>query len=246
MTLAADALRLGSALARPRPEVGARLAREWWSTRRTEDWPAPPQGDGRPVLLIPGFLAGDQSLTRLAAWLRHGAFRTYRSGIAVNVDCMEPLASRLEARAEHVVARTGRRAVVVGQSRGGTLGRVLAVRRPDLVETLVTLGSPVRDQLAISPRTEVAVRTVSTLGTLGVPGLFSRSCAAGPCCARARSQVLRPFPGEVRYVAVVSSRDEVVRPDACGDPAAEQVDVATTHVGMGLDAGVWRALSVRL
>jgi len=246
MSLTADAVRLGTALAPPRPEIGARLAREWWSTRRSADWPQPPQGEGRPVLLIPGFLAGDPSLTRMAAWLRTGGFRTYRSGIAFNVDCMEPAVARLEARAEHVAARTGRRLVVVGQSRGGTLGRVLAVRRPDLVDTLVTLGSPVRDQLAFSARTEVAVRTVSTLGTLGVPGLFSRSCAAGPCCARSRSQMLRAFPAGVRYVAVASWRDEVVATDACVDPASEVIDVATTHVGMGVDAGVWRALAARL
>ena len=246
MPLATDAVRFGSALARPRPDVGARFAREWWSTRRAADWPDPPLGDGRPAVLIPGFLAGDQSLARLAAWLRTGDFRAYRSGIALNVDCMEPLVQRLEARADDIAQRTGRRVVVVGQSRGGTLGRVLAVRRPDLVETLVTLGSPVRDPLAVSPHAAVAVRTVGVLGTLGVPGLFSRSCAAGPCCARSRSQVLRTFPAGVRYIAVVSSRDEVVRPAACADPAAETVDVATTHVGMGLDAGVWRALAARL
>jgi pimeloyl-ACP methyl ester carboxylesterase len=246
MTLAADAVRFGSALTRPRPDVGARLAREWWSTRHAAGWPAAPDGRGRGVLLIPGFLAGDASLGRLAAWLRTGDFRTYRSGMAVNVDCMERLVERLEARAESVAQRSGGRVVVIGQSRGGTLGRVLAVRRPDLIDTLVMLGSPVRDQLAVAPRTELAVQTVSTLGTLGVPGLFSRDCAAGPCCARSRSQLLRAFPAGVRYVAISSSRDEVVRPAACIDPDAENVEVATTHVGMGLDAGVWRALAVRL
>jgi pimeloyl-ACP methyl ester carboxylesterase len=97
---------------------------------------------------------------------------------------MEPLMERLEARAERIAQPTGDRIVVIGQSRGGTFGRILAVRRPDLVDTLVTLGAPVRDQLAISPRTELAVRTVSTLGTLGVPGLFTRGCRSGPCCAR--------------------------------------------------------------
>jgi hypothetical protein len=28
-----------------------------------------PRGDGRPVVLLPGFLAGDQTLSILAAWL---------------------------------------------------------------------------------------------------------------------------------------------------------------------------------
>jgi triacylglycerol lipase len=29
-----------------------------------------PRGDGRPVVLLPGFLAGDQTLALMAAWLR--------------------------------------------------------------------------------------------------------------------------------------------------------------------------------
>ena len=29
-----------------------------------------PRGDGRPVVLMPGFLAGDQTLSVIAAWLR--------------------------------------------------------------------------------------------------------------------------------------------------------------------------------
>lgn len=246
MTRAVDAMRFGAALTRPRPDVTARFAREWLSTLRADDRPAVPDADGRPALLVPGFLAGDGSLVRMAAWLRDGGVRTYRSGIALNVDCLEPMVARLEIRADDIAQRAGRRLIVIGQSRGGTLGRVLAVRRPDLVDTLVTLGSPVRDQLAVTPRTELAVRAVSTLGTLGVPGLFSHGCRSGPCCSRARSQLQRAFPPGVRYLALWSARDEIVQPAACLDPAAEQIEVGTTHLGMGLDAGAWRVLAARL
>ena len=34
-----------------------------------------PRGDGRPVLLMPGFLAGDQTLLVLATWLRTLGYR---------------------------------------------------------------------------------------------------------------------------------------------------------------------------
>ncbi|HMJ32794.1 MAG TPA: hypothetical protein VK501_02665 [Baekduia sp.] len=242
----ADAVRFGAALVRPQPGLPVRVAREWASTRDARSRPAPPQGHGRPVLLVPGFLAGDASLGRLGAWLRGGGWRTYRSGIATNVDCMEPLVARLETRVEGIAERAGRPVTIVGQSRGGTLGRALAVRRPDLVDMLVTLGSPVRDQLGIHPRTRLAVTAVGLLGTAGVPGLFSRRCTNGPCCAQARADVLGPFPAAVGYVAVYSPLDEVVRIDACLDPAAEQIPVPTSHVGMGLDARVWRVLAARL
>jgi triacylglycerol lipase len=242
----ADAVRFGAALVRPETALPLRVAREWASTRGDGARPTAPAGGGRPVLLIPGFLAGDASLTRLGAWLRGGDWRTYRSGIATNVNCAEPLVARLTARVEAIAERVGQPVTIVGQSRGGTLGRAVAVRRPDLVETLVTLGSPVRDQLGVHPRTRVAVTAIGLLGTVGVPGLFSHRCTNGPCCAQARADVLGPFPASVRYLAVHSPLDEVVRVDACLDPAAEQLSIPTSHVGMALDARVWRALAQRL
>jgi pimeloyl-ACP methyl ester carboxylesterase len=135
--------RLGLPLTPPHP----RLLREWRSTANREGWPAAPPGDGRPAILIPGFLAGDESLTRMAIWLRTGGFELTRSGIRWNIGCMESIVASVERRLEDAVQTTGRRALVVGQSRGGTVGRTLAVLRPDLVEALVTLGSPLRDQL---------------------------------------------------------------------------------------------------
>ena len=43
-------------------------------------------GDGRPVILLPGFLAGDQTLVVLAAWLRRIGYRPSTSGFIVNYD----------------------------------------------------------------------------------------------------------------------------------------------------------------
>jgi triacylglycerol lipase len=222
------------------------MAGEWLSTADPGRWPRPPVGDGRPVLLIPGFLANDGSLSRMAAWLRSGGFRTYRSGIVLNTACMESLVAGLERRLVSVVERTGRRAIVVGQSRGGTLGRVLAVRRPELVEALVTLGSPTRDPLAVHRGTWVGIGAVGLLGTLGVPGCFSISCRTGDCCARAQADLRGPFPSGVRYISVYSKTDEIVKWEACLDAAAEPVEVNTTHIGMGFDAGVWRTLGPTL
>ena len=221
----------------------ARVAGEWLSTADSVHWPAPPAGNDRPVLLIPGFLAGDGSLARMAVWLRAGGFRTYRSGIAVNAGCMEPMLGRLEARLQHVVERAGRPAIVLGQSRGGTIGRVLAVRRPDLVEELVTLGSPTRDQLAVHRATWLSIGAVGLLGTLGVPGCFSITCRLGSCCAQARAELRGPFPSSCRYISVYSRSDEIVKWEACLDPASEPIEVDTTHIGMGFDARVWRLLA---
>ncbi len=44
-------------------------------------------GRGRPVLLIPGFLAGDGSLAMMAGWLKRAGYRPSRAGMRANVDC---------------------------------------------------------------------------------------------------------------------------------------------------------------
>src|SRR5437588_5314290 len=101
-----------------------------------------PRGDGRPVLLIPGFMAGDLSLGVMAAWLRSLGYRPCRAGIRANVDCSARALERLEGQLERLADRHGQKVSVVGHSRGGSMARVLAVRRPDLVRAIVCLGSP--------------------------------------------------------------------------------------------------------
>jgi triacylglycerol lipase len=234
--------RFGLSLALPR----LRALAEWNSTRDRESWPTPPRGDGRPVMLVPGFMAGDASLTRMALWLRTGGYQLARSGIVWNTGCMEPTVTSLERRLEHAVQRAGRPALLVGQSRGGVIGRVLAVRRPDLVETLVALGSPILDQLAVTRRVWPSIATVGLLGTLGVPGMFSVSCARGDCCARARTETLASMADHVKFLSFFSRSDEVVRWQACLDPAATPVEVETSHIGMAMAEPVWSALAAEL
>jgi pimeloyl-ACP methyl ester carboxylesterase len=223
-----------------------RVVGEWLSTRDHRDWPAPPAGRGRPVMLVPGFLAGDASLTRMAVWLRTGGFTLARSGIAWNTGCMEQTVRRLEVRLEQAVEASGQPVLLIGQSRGGSIGRALAVLRPDLIDTLVTLGSPLRDQLAVKARVWPSIVTVGTLGTVGVPGMFRYSCIRGDCCRRSRAAVAAPFPPGVRFLSLYSRSDEVVRWEACLDPAATEIEVESSHIGMGLARGVWTTLASAL
>jgi triacylglycerol lipase len=213
------------------------------STRDSSSWPEPPAGDGRPALLVPGFLAGDPSLARMAKWLRGGGWVTTRSGMRMNVDCMEPAIGALEERLEEAVERAGRRAMLVGQSRGGTFARVLAVRRPELVETVVTMGSPVLGQMSLSRSTQVAVTFVGLLGTIGVPRMFSHSCRSGACCELAREQLTQPLSDDLRYIAFYSRQDPIVSWEACLDPQAELVEVTGSHSGMSVSRTVWTHLS---
>jgi triacylglycerol lipase len=205
-----------------------------------------PDGRGRPVLLIPGFLAGDGSLGMMAGWLKRASYRPSRAGMRANVACSGVIATRLEERLEELVAAQGRRAVVVGQSRGGTIARVLGGRRPDLVCGVVALGSPQLDPLAIHPLVRLQVEAVARLGSLGVPGLFKRSCLEDDCCASFWAELAEPLPDRVGLVSVYSKTDGIVDWRSCLDPAGDQVEIDTSHCGMAVSPAAWRAVAAAL
>jgi pimeloyl-ACP methyl ester carboxylesterase len=198
-----------------------------------------PDGGGRPVLLIPGFLAGDGSLATMTRWLRENGYRTRRAGIRVNVNCSEEACRQLVYRLEHMAETTGQRVAIIGQSRGGIFARALAVRRPDLVSGIVTLGSPTVRQLDAHPLVLAQVFLIGTLGTGRVPGMFSVRCLRGGCCAEFDEHLRAPFPPEVGFTALYSRTDGVVHWRACLDPAAEQIEVRASHVGMAVNAEVY-------
>jgi triacylglycerol lipase len=195
------------------------------------------------VLLLPGFMAGDQSLSLLAGWLRRRGSRTAGAGMVLNAACSERALGGVESRLRRLAERAGRRVVLVGQSRGGGLGRVAALRHPELVSTVVMLGSPVLDPLSVGPLVLGAVRSVARLGDAGMPGMLSRRCADGSCCAAFREDLLAPLPPAVRAVAIYSRSDGITSWQACLDPCAEHVEVDSSHCGMSVNVSVYRELA---
>ncbi|WP_345456868.1 alpha/beta fold hydrolase [Nocardioides marinquilinus] len=194
--------------------------------------------DDAPVLLVPGFMAGDTSLAPMAKALRRRGWRTYRSHIHANVGCTREAAERLEARLEAITEKRGVRAQVVGHSLGGMIARGLAVRRPDLVAGIVTLGSPMLAPAAHHAALSLSVEVLVRLSWAGVPGLMTRRCVAGSCARESFDESREPVPTGVGFTAVYSRRDGIVDWRACVDAAAVPVEVGVSHVGMAVDPRV--------
>ena len=201
--------------------------------------------DGRdqPVLLIPGFLAGDGSLTLMGRWLKGTGHYPKRAGIRVNVNCSGVVVDRLEERLEELVVLKGQRAAIVGQSRGGHFAKVLALRRPDLVSGIVTLGSPQLDPLAINPVVWAGVMAVGALGTIGARGMFKHGCLEGDCCSAFWEDNASRLPRGTGYVSVYSRIDGVVDWHSCLDPDAEHVEIRSSHCGMAVHPAAYRAIA---
>jgi pimeloyl-ACP methyl ester carboxylesterase len=200
------------------------------------------RADAEPVFLIPGFMAGDASLSMLRSWLVRRGHPVSSSGMRVNVDCAERGATRLQSQLEAFASESTDRVVLIGQSRGGALARVLTVRNPAIVSRVVMLGSPVRDPLAVAPTVLQTVRWVARLGDLGLPGVLSSSCRDGACCSRFRADLTAPLPHGITATAVHSRSDAIVDWRACLDPHAHHVEVDSSHCGMSVHPAVYRLL----
>jgi pimeloyl-ACP methyl ester carboxylesterase len=96
-----------------------------------------PRGNGEPVVLLPGYFAGDWSMAPMARWLRRIGYDSYLSGIDFNLGCPREKVERLEARVIGIARETGSRVTLIGHSLGG----VLAIARRG-----VATSSPSRDR----------------------------------------------------------------------------------------------------
>jgi triacylglycerol lipase len=220
----------------------SRVALEVATLRRSGVWRGEGvvPGDGRPVLLIPGFMVGDGSLGAMSEWLHAHEYRTRRAGIRSNVACSEVACRRLETRLEAFADSVGEPVTIIGQSRGGIFARALAARRPELVAGIVTLGAPTISQLSVHPLVLAQVGLVAALGSGRVPGCFSINCLRGECCEPFRAALEAPFPSEVRWTAIYSRSDGIVDWRACVDPqATDCVEVRASHCGMALNSLVY-------
>ncbi len=202
-----------------------------------------PRGDGRPVLLMPGFLAGDQTLGVLAAWLWRLGYRPHGCGFIANVDCSDRAAALVERKLTSLHSRTGRRVALVGHSRGGHFVRAIAARRPDEVSHAISIGADLTAMFGTSAPTQLAVaatrRVVRATGRAGGDRCLTLACD----CAFTRDYA-GPFPeAHVRLTSIYSKGDGVVRWHRCVVPYADCVQVSGSHVGLIFNRQSYRAIA---
>jgi pimeloyl-ACP methyl ester carboxylesterase len=196
------------------------------------------------VVVVPGFAGLDASMWALHRWLRRRGCRPVGAGLRLNVGCTSALVDRLERRVEEHARATGGPVLLLGHSLGGWLGRLVAVRRPELIRGLVMLGSPVLNPLDAQGAVMFVLRLIVGLADRGVPGLLGADCLAGDCRRSTERGLAAAVP--VPAVAIYSRTDGVVGWRSCQDPAAEWVEVHSSHHGMGTDPDVYLAIASRL
>ena len=204
-----------------------------------------PAGDGTAVVIIPGLLGMDLILSELYGWLARVGYRAYFSGMGLAAECPNVLARNLAATIDRAYLETGQRVHLVGHSLGGIFARSAAVRMPDRVASVTTLGSPFRGL--------VAHPLVLKLGDLVRRRIRSQypnppqGCATSRCsCAFARS-LRRKWPRSVAQTAIYTRADGIVDWRYCrtGDPKVD-VEVGGTHLGLIFNSTTYVHIAERL
>jgi len=223
---------VAAGLARPLTQEVATLVHPD-AYRESPMWTDPPfDAGGLPVLLVGGLASTPQSLLPLHDWLVRLNFRPAIAPVRYGVDCGERTAVRVAEALAELADANGRRCALVAHSRGGHFARAVAVRHPELVECLVTRGSPVNRLLVVHPLLVVELWAIGLLGALGVPGLLRPTCLYGTCCRRLREDLSAPSSPQVPFVSIYSRDDRVVDWRSCADPEARHREVRTTHAGL--------------
>jgi len=191
-----------------------------------------PKGCGQPVLVLPGYGAGDVSTALLQGYLRFLGYRVRGWGRGRTHGEVQTLMPRVLKRLISLARKSGQEVTLVGWSLGGYLAREAARERPDLVQRVITLGTPVIG----GPKYTVVARHFHRRGI---------DMDAMEAEIDLRNQILLRTP----VTAIYSRTDAVVAWRACIDrngSNVEHVEVRTTHLGFGFSAEVYTIIAQRL
>src|SRR5215831_4160629 len=182
-------------------------------------------GRGQPILLIPGFFAGDWTLLRMAGWLNRLGYQAYFSGIDWNVDCPNRTSEKLLWRLEYIARETSDPLIVIGHSLGGLLARFLGANFSDRVRHVVALGSPlnISSPESVHPFVRSAFRMLGPFRRLR--GGTYRQCGSSACTCRFAQTAFSTLPPAVRFTSIFSKSDEIVDWRAAVDPNGENFEV---------------------
>ena len=201
-----------------------------------------PRGDGHPVLLLPGFLADENSLIVLKTFLQSKGYEVHTWGLGRNLGFRSKHVSALPQKIRHLHHVAKRKVSLVGWSLGGVFALYGAESTQECVRSIVTLGSPVSVDAAGSQSPPV----VKALYRLVSHRLGPTAHVMQPRAKTLRESRRLPLPTSCLY----SLGDGVVPPQEAtidGDPSFhENIQVPGSHLGLGFNGIVLAIVADRL
>ncbi len=186
-----------------------------------------PKGHGRPVLIVPGFLANPDSAVALEHILNSAGWTVRVAAVGRNAGPAISSVDTCRRAIDDLIEATGEKVAIIGHSRGGQFGRVIAVDQPEIVRQVIAVGSPMRTKY---PKYLVVKVPAELLDKVWRSGVLGRVDPADEEWVDERRHL--PFPDSVELVSVYSRSDGVIDWRLCLDPAAVNIEVDCSHQGL--------------
>ena len=194
-------------------------------------WGAAANGDGHPVLVLPGLAAGDGSTALMRRFLRSRGYAASGWGQGINLGLREGVLDRVHERLDKLWIEHGRSVSLIGWSLGGLYARELAKRSPELVRLVITLGSPFTGH----PRATNAWRLYEFASGHRIDSHdFHGPMRAAPPVPT--TSIWSPTDGVVSWRCSVETRRDL----------AENIVVDSSHLGLGAHPATLYAIADRL
>jgi pimeloyl-ACP methyl ester carboxylesterase len=217
--------------------LAAELRAFWEFGALLPAWPLlsrAPRGDGHAVMVFPGLSANDTSTVPLRHYLQSLNYLPWGWELGFNFG---PRAGVLEEARDNLARtfnQTGRKVSLIGWSLGGVYARELAKEMPDMVRTVITLGTP----FAGSHKATNAWRIYElTSGRSVERESASYDLPAAPPVPT--TSIYSRSDGVVAWQASVQAADR-------GGAQSENIEVLASHIGLGVNPSAWWALADRL
>ena len=191
-----------------------------------------PRGQSHPVIVLPGLGADDRSTIAIRGFLETLGYEVHGWGRGRNVRAPDADLSAVVAQVTKLREKSGLKVSLVGWSRGGIIAREVARQIPDAVRMVVTLGSPFAAPGASN------VRAIWRLLT---------GQKYEPPTPERISRLAQPIP--VPSTSIYTRADGVVAWRACLEEEGggrENIEVRTTHIGLGFHAPALWVIADRL
>ncbi len=233
------AARMKSMPKAPRPPsrlllaLESRAVFEWGAFALAWPWlkARAPRGDGHPVMVLPGLVAGDASTWPLRRYLEELGYTPYPWQLGVNFGPRGETVPKLLTRVRRIERKHGRKVSLIGWSLGGAMARALGAHLPESVRNVITLGSPVQPHAHATNAWKVFE---------AVSGWRSDDPEL-----QQMASVQPPMPN----TSIFSKADGIVSWKVSLAPAAphsENIEIAASHLGMGVNPLVLWAIADRL
>jgi hypothetical protein len=191
------------------------------------------QGDGHPVMVIPGFMGTKHSTKVLRNYMSELGYDVYDWGMGRNTGKVEHIFYLLES-IDEIYKKTGEQITVIGWSLGGIYARQLAKEKPELVRQVITMGSPFKNLTRPN----------------NVEWIYS--LISGGKKAKDTNRALLsnfPLPAPVPTTAIYSKEDGIVHWETCmedEDDIHQNIQVRGSHCGLGVNPSVLTVIADRL